>query len=75
MSQPGEPREPVRFPRDRYPRMILVCMAISAVLSIIIVATLVVDFAWRADLGDEEKAPPGIESLLEKPREAYPQQP
>lgn len=58
-------------PKDRYPRMILVCIGISMTLFILITVTLVVDFTIRSDKAKPETAPDSFKGLLETPREAY----
>jgi hypothetical protein len=69
-----EPQIPLEAPvaRDRYPRMVIVCAVISAVLSIVIAGTLAVDFVLRAQKDKpEEQHVESFGNLLEKPREAY----
>ena len=58
-------------PKDRYPRMILVCIGISMTLFILITATLLVDFAIRSGTEKPEAAPDSFKGLLEAPRDAY----
>lgn len=71
MTQPTAPALPPRKVREKYPRMIIVCMVISAVLSIIIAGTLVVDFVLRSEKATPDSNPQAFDSMLERPREAY----
>lgn len=58
-------------PKDRYPRMILVCIGISMTLFILITVTLLVDFAIRSRTEKPDTAPDSFKGLLEAPRDAY----
>lgn len=71
MSQPTELTIKPRRPREKYPRMIIVCMVISAVLSVVIAATLMLDFVLRSEKAAPEENPGAFNSMLEQPREAY----
>lgn len=71
MSQPNDAPITQRRPREKYPRMIIVCMVISAVLSVIIAGTLMLDFVLRAEKAVPDRNPGSFDSMLEKPREAY----
>jgi hypothetical protein len=57
--------------RERYPRMILVCIGISATLFVIIMGALALDFIWRSNLDKPDTNPQAFEDLMEKPRKAY----
>jgi len=67
-----EETKPVsKQPRDRYPRIIIACIVISAVLIIPIFMILLVDFLNRSE---PQEPPPNVEAfeqMLERPREAY----
>lgn len=67
LPEPGLPRKE----REKYPRMIIVCMCISAVLFIVIAGVLVVDFVVRSQKSAPQQNPEAFDSMLEKPREAY----
>jgi len=70
MSEQPDPVLP-RKQREKYPRMIIVCMCISAVLFVIIAGVLVVDFVIRSQKAAPQQNPQAFDSMLEKPREAY----
>ncbi len=66
---------PTRQPKERYPRMILVCMGISATLFFVVTFTLLVDFALRSKTDVPDEHPEAFKALLEQPRPANQQQP
>ncbi len=69
------PGAPEKQPKDRYPRMILVCIGISMSLFFVILITLLVDFALRSETDAPEEHPEAFQMLLEQPRPANQQQP
>lgn len=71
-EHPASPGPP---PKDRYPRMILVCIGISMSLFFVILITLLVDFALRSETDAPEEHPEAFKTLLEQPRPANQQQP
>lgn len=61
-------------PRDAYPRMIVVCMIITAVLLVVVVGVLVADFVTRAR-GNLQNAPQPFNMPLDFPPGSTPPEP
>ena len=56
---------------DPYPKMIIACIGITAVLLAIICMVLLSDYIRRANFAAPPPDPAAFEQMLEAPREAY----